>query len=125
EAYCEGRELQLEPSRPYREYIAWLTQQNLAEAEGFWRRILKDFTVSTSILPASGVASLPGEEAGYSEQPLELSAATTAALLSLGRLYRLTMNTIVMGAWALLLSRHSGRRDVLFGVVMSGRPPEL
>ena len=35
------------------------------------------------------------------------------------------MNTIVMGAWALLLSRYTGRRDVLFGVVMSGRPPDL
>jgi hypothetical protein len=125
EAYCEGRELQLEPSRPYREYIAWLTQQDLVEAEGFWRRMLKDFTVSTSILPALGVGNLPGEEAGFSEQQFELSAATTAALLSLGRQYRLTMNTIVMGAWTLLLSRHSGQRDVLFGVVMSGRPPDL
>ena len=36
-----------------------------------------------------------------------------------------TMNTIVMGAWALLLSRHSGQPDVLFGVVTSGRPPDL
>ena len=125
EGYCEGRELQLEPSRPYGDYITWLTQQDLLEAEEFWRRMLKDFTVSTSILPELGVASLPGQEAGYSEQQLELSEATTAALHSLGRLYRLTMNTIVMGAWALLLSRHTGQRDVLFGVVMSGRPPAL
>jgi non-ribosomal peptide synthetase component F len=35
------------------------------------------------------------------------------------------MITIVMGAWAFLLSRHSGQRDVLFGVVTSGRPPNL
>lgn len=125
EAYCEGRELQLQPNRPYREYIAWLTQQNLLEAEGFWRRMLKDFTVSTSILAEPGGGSLLGQETGYSEQQFDFSAATTAALLSLGRLYRVTMNTIVMGAWALLLSRHSGQRDVLFGVVMSGRPPDL
>lgn len=125
EAYLEGRELQLEPSRPYREYIAWLAQQNLVEAEEFWRRMLKDFTVSTSLLTESGVESLPRQEAGYSEQQFELSDATTDALFSLGRLHHLTMNTIVMGAWALLLSRHSGQRDVVFGLVMSGRPPDL
>lgn len=124
EAYCEGREPQLEASRPYREYIAWLTQQNLLEAEEFWRRMLKDFTVSTSLLTEQSFES-PRKEAGYSEQQFELSAATTAELLSLGRRYRLTLNTIVMGAWALLLSRHSGQRDVVFGVVMSGRPPDL
>jgi len=124
EAYCEGRELQLEPPRPYREYIAWLMQQNLAEAEGFWRRMLKDFTVFTSILPEP-VAGRSAGEAGYSQQQFELSKATTGALLSLGRAYRLTLNSIVMGAWALLLSRHSGQRDVLFGMVMSGRPSDL
>jgi non-ribosomal peptide synthase protein (TIGR01720 family) len=125
EVYSQGQELQLEPSRPYRDFIAWLKQQNPVEAESFWRRMLKDFTVSTPIVPGLGNGSLPREKTGYSEQQLELSAATTAALLSLGRLHHLTMNTIVMGAWALLLSRYTGRRDVLFGVVMSGRPPDL
>ena len=125
EAYCEGREPQLEPSRPYKEYIAWLAQQNLLEAEGFWRRMLKDFTVPTSILAEPGGERPAAQETGYSEQLFELSAETTAALLSLGRLYRVTMNTIFMGAWALLLSRHSGQREVVFGVVMSGRPPDL
>lgn len=124
EAYCEGRELQLDPPRPYREYIAWLRQQNVVEAEEFWRRMLKDFTVFTSILPTPDVAR-PAGDGGYGEEQFELSEETTAALLALGRAYRLTMNTIVMGAWTLLLSRHSGRRDVLFGLVMSGRPSGL
>ncbi len=124
EAYCEGRELELEPHRPYREYIAWLMQQNVGEAEGFWRRTLKDFTVFTSILPEPTSGRLPGD-GSYSEEQFELSEATTAALLSLGRTSRLTLNTIVMGAWALLLSRYSGRQDVLFGLVMSGRPSDL
>src|SRR5439155_1046967 len=34
-------------------------------------------------------------------------------------------NTMVQGAWALLLSRYSGERDVVFGTTVSGRPPEL
>ncbi|MCA1681652.1 MAG: amino acid adenylation domain-containing protein, partial [Actinobacteria bacterium] len=35
------------------------------------------------------------------------------------------MNTVVQGAWALLLSRYSGERDVVFGTTVSGRPAEL
>ncbi|MEU1950091.1 AMP-binding protein, partial [Streptomyces sp. NPDC020125] len=37
----------------------------------------------------------------------------------------LTLNTVVQGAWALLLARQSGREDVVFGTTVSGRPPEL
>jgi non-ribosomal peptide synthetase component F len=37
----------------------------------------------------------------------------------------LTLNTMVQGAWALLLSRYSGQQDVVFGATVSGRPPEL
>jgi non-ribosomal peptide synthetase component F len=35
------------------------------------------------------------------------------------------MNTVVQGVWALLLSRYSGEDDLLYGVTVSGRPPEL
>jgi non-ribosomal peptide synthase protein (TIGR01720 family) len=125
DAFSNGHSLELETPGSYREYLAWLKQQDLVEAEAFWRRMLKDFTVPTSIMPKLDVTSLPREKSGYSEQLLNLSAATTNSLLSLGRQHRLTMNTIVMGAWALLLSRHSGQQDVLFGVVTSGRPPNL
>jgi non-ribosomal peptide synthetase component F len=38
---------------------------------------------------------------------------------------RLTLSTLIHGAWALLLGRYSGRDDVLFGITVSGRPPEL
>src|SRR4051812_27774424 len=37
----------------------------------------------------------------------------------------LTVNTVVQGAWALLLARHSVGSDVVFGTTVSGRPAEL
>ncbi|MBD0341281.1 MAG: AMP-binding protein, partial [Microcoleus sp. Co-bin12] len=54
-----------------------------------------------------------------------LSVGTTAALRSLARQQQLTLNTLVQGAWGLLLSRYSGEEDVIFGTVVSGRPPDL
>ena len=35
------------------------------------------------------------------------------------------LNTILQGAWALLLGRYSGEEDVVFGGVVSGRPVDL
>ncbi|WP_449341588.1 non-ribosomal peptide synthetase, partial [Streptomyces canarius] len=37
----------------------------------------------------------------------------------------LTLNTVLQGAWALLLSRYGGGEDVVFGTTVSGRPADL
>ncbi|HYG61596.1 MAG TPA: amino acid adenylation domain-containing protein, partial [Thermoanaerobaculia bacterium] len=37
----------------------------------------------------------------------------------------LTLSTLVQGAWARLLGQYSGEEDVLFGSVISGRPPDF
>src|SRR5262249_12378317 len=37
------------------------------------------------------------------------------------RRHQLTMNTLMQGAWAVLLSRYSGQQDVVFGATVSGR----
>ena len=41
------------------------------------------------------------------------------------RQHHLTVNTVVQAAWAILLARHAGDGDVVFGATVSGRPPEL
>ncbi|NEQ19094.1 MAG: hypothetical protein F6K28_04055 [Microcoleus sp. SIO2G3] len=49
EAKSLGQELQLPPSRSYREYIAWLQKQNLEVAEEFWRQTLQGVTAPTPL----------------------------------------------------------------------------
>ena len=123
----------LRPQRPraYRDYIAWLQQQDLSQAEAYWRKLLKGFTATTSLrverTPSISAHSQAGawERGQYDRQQINLSTATTAALQSIARLHHLTLNTLVQGAWAILLSRYSGENDVVFGAVASGRPPAL
>ena len=55
----------------------------------------------------------------------KLSAASTSALQAAARKHQLTASTFVQAAWALLLSRHSGQTDVVFGAAFSGRPADL
>ena len=122
EALKRGEDLRLPASRPYSDYIGWLQRQEPSDSEIFWRENLAGFTAPTS---------LPTEHAGegtgtnYDEYELTLAAAATEALGEIARRYHVTLNTIIRGAWALLLSRYSGEQDVLFGVTVSGRPVEL
>jgi amino acid adenylation domain-containing protein/non-ribosomal peptide synthase protein (TIGR01720 family)/FkbM family methyltransferase len=127
EAFSRGRELRMEAVRPYRDYIAWLQGRPQGESERFWRGALKGFTSPT---PLGGSRAARDAEAGvdegaYGKRETRLSAEKTAALQAFARRHHLTVNTLVQGAWALVLSRHSGEADVLFGTVVSGRPVEL
>jgi amino acid adenylation domain-containing protein/non-ribosomal peptide synthase protein (TIGR01720 family) len=130
EAFMSGKNLTLPPVRPYRDYIVWLQRQDLAAAERFWRERLKGFT-NASPLTRDRRAQREREplseaiEQQEHRERLYLSGETTSGLKLLAREHQLTLNTVMQGAWALLLSRYSGETDVLFGTVVSGRPPEL
>ncbi|WP_431782701.1 amino acid adenylation domain-containing protein [Streptomyces chumphonensis] len=68
-----------------------------------------------------------GEPGPAWQQPtlLTFDAELVAGLTRLAAQRGLTPNTLVQGAWAVLLARRSGRRDVCFGAMVACRPPEL
>ena len=120
EAARAGRAVARAPARPYRDYIAWLRGQDLSEAEAYWRRELRGFRTPTPLsLGRDGAAG------DHEERRLRLSTDTTAALAAMARRHQLTLNTLLQGAWALLLARYAGQSDVVFGATVSGRPPDL
>ncbi|MCP4661724.1 MAG: non-ribosomal peptide synthetase, partial [bacterium] len=122
EALSQGRPISLDPPRPYRDYIAWLRRQDLEEAGKYWQEVLRGFTAPTLLGRRD---ESPGEHADYRQAGLRLKAASSSDLQALARRHRLTLNTLMQGAWALLLGRYSGHHDVLFGATVSGRPAEL
>ncbi|MEH2112703.1 non-ribosomal peptide synthetase [Nostoc sp.] len=124
-AFCQGQDLHLERPRPYREYIAWLQQQDLNQAEAFWRQKLKGFTLPTPIIVGKSSASFSEQKGGYQRQDISVSPTTTTALKSFARKHQLTLNILMKGAWALLLSRYSQESDIVFGSTSSGRPTAL
>src|SRR5687768_7447943 len=52
-------------------------------------------------------------------------APCTIVLNAAARRHQLTLNTVVQGAWSILLSRYSGDEEVVFGTTLAGRPAEL
>ncbi len=120
-----GREVRLPPTVAYREYLAWLESQDAAGAETFWRQALRGLT-SPSPLPFDRqVVATPDDAEKRGERRVALSETVTAELDGFARRHRLTLNTLVQAAWALVLGRYGDEEDVLFGVTHSGRPPEV
>ncbi len=127
EIYRRHAAIDLPASRPYRDYIAWLKKQDRAGAEEFWRQALANSSAPTSLAATFSSATPHGTRAKgrYLPEKISLSATLTEQLNGVARRHRLTLNTLVQGAWALLLHRYSGAEQVIFGAVVSGRPPDL
>ena len=124
-ALSRGERPHLEPSRPYGDYIEWLQKQDPSDAESFWRRTLKGFTSPTP-LGLDRVSNAKLKQARRHErQEWTLPPDLATALGTLARQQQLTLNTLLQGAWALLLSRYSGQELVVFGATVSGRPAAL
>lgn len=122
EALCSAQVPELKYPRPYKDYITWLQQQDLSKAEFFFTQELKGFTEPTC-LPVE--RDMGNREEGYRQEQIALSEATTTALQRIARTHNLTLNTVVEGAWALLLNRYSCEEDIVFGATVTCRPASL
>ncbi|MFG2718616.1 amino acid adenylation domain-containing protein, partial [Streptomyces sp. NPDC048416] len=115
----EGRGLP--PVVPHRTYLSWLMREDTAAHHAAWSDLLDGVEEATLIAP-----DVPADAA---KTPLnhvvELSAELTDELTAFARSHGLTANTVVQGAWSILLSRHTDRDDVLFGTTLAGRPAEV
>ncbi|WP_344867030.1 amino acid adenylation domain-containing protein, partial [Planomonospora alba] len=109
------------PAPPYKDYLAWLARQDRDAAGRAWERALDGVDGPTLVAPAvAGASAVPPQRAH-----LELDARLTKTLTRTARRHGVTVNTVLQAGWGVLLSRLTGRDDVVFGAVVSGRPPEL
>ncbi|MDY7023527.1 MAG: amino acid adenylation domain-containing protein, partial [Cyanobacteriota bacterium] len=124
QALSVGEQLSLPKTRPYGEYIAWLNKQDMLSAEKFWKQQLQGLTTPTYWRIEKNVNSQDSKNQ-QAEQQIKLSKTTTSALQSFAQNHQLTLNTILQGTLAILLSRYSDRKDIIFGATSSGRPVNL
>ncbi|MFC5288832.1 non-ribosomal peptide synthase/polyketide synthase [Actinokineospora guangxiensis] len=109
---------------PFRDHVRWLAEQDDERAAAHWAAVMAGFAEPTP-LPLDrrpGPGHAPRSSSWTTE---EMGVERTAALTAFARDHGLTLNALVQGAWALLLSAHSGHSDVCFGATAAGRPPEL
>nr|ADU56040.1 hypothetical protein CA37-17 [uncultured organism CA37] len=111
----------LGPAGSYRDYLAWLGRQDKEAARSAWRAELSGADGS-----ALGTPEGPGKAPELpAREVIRHSPEFTSALVRFARRHGLTLNTVVQGAWALVLARLARRTDVVFGATVAGRPAEL
>ncbi|KHL08953.1 amino acid adenylation domain-containing protein [Mumia flava] len=112
------------PAPHYRDYIAWLQQQDLGAARQYWIETLGD-TAGFTGLGLLRPAVSEDAPAVIDEQGLALGDELGAALRATAARHRVTQGTLMLAAWALVMERFTGEPDVRFGVACSGRPAAL
>ncbi|MBJ6641539.1 hypothetical protein H4K36_33700 [Streptomyces sp. DHE7-1] len=110
--------------RPFADFLRWLREQDETAAERHWAEALAGFTTRTP-LPYDRTPAAAHRARSAAAVHHELESGVSARLRETAARAGVTVNTVVEGAWALLLARSSGRDDVVFGTTVSGRPAEL
>jgi amino acid adenylation domain-containing protein/non-ribosomal peptide synthase protein (TIGR01720 family) len=115
-----GRELPRAGS--YRDFLRWVHRQDREAGIAAWLQHLCGLSEPTLVAPDVRFKAV---QARSGKVALELSAAVTSGLQAVSRTCGVTVNTVLQVAWAAVLGQLVDRTDVVFGAVVSGRPPQL
>ncbi|WP_406143266.1 amino acid adenylation domain-containing protein [Streptomyces sp. NBC_01012] len=117
----EGRTPVAVPAVPsFEEYARALDARDPAVSERFWGEHLSGLTGPTLLAGPE-----PALDDGLPPALVHtLSAGQSELVRETAKAHGVTLNTVLTGAFGLLLGAHTGRSDAVFGVTVSGREGE-
>ncbi|WP_033220220.1 non-ribosomal peptide synthetase [Kitasatospora phosalacinea] len=124
-ARLDGRRPELRPTRSFGDYVAFLEQEDTDGARDYWLRRLAGFRRPTVIGASAQLGLSASSQEMHAEARLDLGEELTERLLAYGRANRLTLNSLVQGAWAVVVGGFSAQDDVCFGITITHRPVGL
>ncbi|MFK3982286.1 amino acid adenylation domain-containing protein [Micromonospora sp. NPDC050397] len=107
--------------RPFQEYATWAGQRSLVADQRYWRTRLDGVTLPTPLPLHPATTTPPRDPESVRELTHLFDPADGAALTRASAAVGVPLSTLVNAAWAVLLHRYSGERDVVFGAVRSCR----
>ncbi|AUS79782.1 non-ribosomal peptide synthetase [Actinoalloteichus sp. AHMU CJ021] len=110
--------------RQYGEFLRWLTRQDQTTGRAYWREALAGFDQPTA-LPWDRAPDRAHRSESTARVRVPVTTAGSEAVFSFARQERVTVNAVVQAGWALVLARHAGTVDVVFGATVSCRPAEV
>lgn len=119
----QRKEVSLPPATLYRNDLEHEDLFDDAKDLPYWRNYLKGAVTPTPLgidLPAAAASHVPAEQhfgARLSHLTLDETKQLRARAASAG----VTLNTLLLAAWGLLLSRYGGSTDIVFGTTRSLR----
>jgi amino acid adenylation domain-containing protein len=113
----------LAPAPQFDLFLDWLKDRDGSRDEAFWRAYLDRVPRTGPLL----VHAAGGARDGGLPQTrsASLTGASWRNLQRVARDNQVTLNTLLLGCWGLLLSRYTGSLASMCGTVVSGRPADL
>jgi amino acid adenylation domain-containing protein/non-ribosomal peptide synthase protein (TIGR01720 family) len=107
------------------DYIQYLQKINKADEESYWRTYLTSVKQST-LLPFIKNQSVRTKGFGtYQSVAFQPDAEAVKRIKEYARKTHITVNTVMQGVWAYLLSYYTQNDHVVYAVTVSGRPDDL
>ena len=115
-----GRSISTNRDFAYRDFVEYTLGQDSIALSEFWRPRLADVTSPTRLTDRLGPAS-----EGHEVASLRISERQSRQVREFASAHRVTLNTVILGAWARILATHCDSDDVIFGTTLSGRTAAL
>ncbi len=116
-----GQEIEHTPVTEYKKYIEWIEKQDKDFAIKHWKNYLDEYTQPAKPL------HIRKKDKGYlkGEYLFSLDKDKTTELKNIAQKNQVTLNSVFLSVWAILLQRYNNSEDVAFGSVVSGRPAAI
>ncbi|MEO6731987.1 MAG: amino acid adenylation domain-containing protein [Ferruginibacter sp.] len=125
ELYSKGGKPVVGDEDRYEDYIRYIERADREQEEKYWRNYLQDVEHNT-LLPFIGSTLERNKGMGtYEKLDIQLNDSVTQRMNRFAQRHRLTLNTIMQGIWAYLLHHYTGNKNIVYGIVVSGRPDDL
>lgn len=118
-----GGKSSLPETVPYSEYIYWLRKVDKNKSFDYWKKRLDGYNQLAEI-PFKRKIRIEGS---YKEEVVkfQIKGELYDAIEASCRKLEITVSSFLHGLWGIQLARYNAVNDVVFGSVVSGRPPEL
>ncbi|MCU0288766.1 MAG: amino acid adenylation domain-containing protein, partial [Acidobacteria bacterium] len=110
---------------PFRRYMEWLARRDRDQDRYYWQKYLQGYETHVILPEMEKNTNTIEDEFQESEFVLTLQPELVSKLQNLVSSLQITANILFQCTWGILLQRYNNTRDVVYGVVVSGRPPEL
>jgi len=125
DAIQSGVTLSLETPPSFRSYIEWLQKRSSASEEAFWKKTFEGFDIPPQLGVRCAAESEPDDHAKQQHVRHEFSKEQSRALRMHAQDQGMTLNTLIQGAWSVVLAKYTRSDDVIFGVTVATRPTEI
>ena len=124
ECLVKGENINVQKADKYEDYIRYLESINKEAEKKAWMNYLSEVEEST-LLPLMPDNKTPGNGENFVTKFFYFDAETSSQVQQFAQKNRLTVNTLMQGAYAILLHHYTGSEKIVFGITVSGRPELL